>query len=56
MAQITTEKKKLGGALIISTLDNGLTQFRVASFFREILVALIVLALVVVAVLSKRQH
>jgi len=44
----------LVGVLILGILDNGLTQLRVDSYVREILVGLIVIAAVAVASLSKR--
>lgn len=44
----------LVGVLILGVLDNGLTQMRVDSYVREILVGLIVIAAVAVASLSKR--
>ena len=43
------------GVLILGVLDNGMTQLRVDSYVREILVGLIVLAAVAVASLSKRR-
>ena len=42
------------GVLILGVLDNGMTQLRVDSYVREILVGLIVLAAVAIASLSKR--
>ena len=44
----------LVGVLILGVLDNGMTQLRVDSYVREILVGLIVLAAVAIASLSKR--
>ena len=44
----------LVGVLILGVLDNGLTQLRVDSYVREILVGLIVISAVAVASLSKR--
>ena len=46
----------LVGVLILGVLDNGMTQLRVDSYLREILVGLIVLAAVAVASLSKRRQ
>ena len=46
----------LVGVLILGVLDNGMTQLRVDSYVREILVGLIVLAAVAVASLSKRRQ
>lgn len=46
----------LVGVLILGVLDNGLTQLRVDSYVREILVGLIVIAAVAVASLSKRSR
>ena len=46
----------LMGVLILGVLDNGMTQLRVDSYVREILVGLIVLAAVAVASLSKRRQ
>lgn len=46
----------LVGVLILGVLDNGLTQLRVDSYVREILVGLIVIAVVAVASLSKRSR
>ena len=46
----------LVGVLILRVLDNGMTQLRIDSYVREILVGLIVLAAVAVASLSKRRH
>lgn len=46
----------LMGVLILGVLDNGLTQLRVDSYVREILVGLIVIAAVAVASLSKRYR
>ncbi|MEL7215649.1 MAG: ABC transporter permease [Pseudomonadota bacterium] len=45
----------LVGVLILGILDNGLTQMRVDSYVREILVGLIVISAVAVASLSKRR-
>lgn len=45
----------LMGVLILGVLDNGLTQLRVDSYVREILVGLIVIAAVAIASLSKRK-
>ncbi len=45
----------LVGVLMLGIIDNGLTQLRVDSFIREILVGLIVIAAVVVAHVSKRR-
>ncbi len=45
----------LVGVLILGVLDNGMTQLRVDSYVREILVGLIVIAAVAVASLSKRS-
>jgi ribose transport system permease protein len=45
----------LVGVLILGVLDNGMTQLRIDSYVREILVGLIVLAAVAVASLSKRR-
>jgi ribose transport system permease protein len=44
----------LVGVLILGVLDNGLTQLRVDSYVREILVGLIVISAVAIASLSKR--
>ena len=46
----------LVGVLILGVLDNGMTQLRVDSYVREILVGLIVLAAVAVASLSKLRQ
>ena len=46
----------LVGVLILGVLDNGMTQLRVDSYVREILVGLIVLAAVAVASLYKRRQ
>lgn len=46
----------LMGVLILGILDNGLTQLRVDSYVREILVGLIVIAAVAVASISKRNR
>ena len=46
----------LVGVLILGVLDNGMTQLRVDSYVREILVGLIVLAAVAVASLYKRKQ
>ena len=46
----------LVGVLILGVLDNGMTQLRIDSYVREILVGLIVLAAVAVASLSKRRN
>lgn len=45
----------LVGVFMLGIIDNGLTQLRVDSFIREILVGLIVIAAVTVAQLSKKQ-
>lgn len=45
----------LVGVLMLGIIDNGLTQLRVDSFIREILVGLIVIAAVAVAQISKRR-
>tara|TARA_A100001015_G_C15027966_1_gene731529 strand:- start:687 stop:1631 length:945 start_codon:yes stop_codon:yes gene_type:complete len=44
------------GVLILGVLDNGMTQLRVDSYVREIMVGLLVLAAVAVAALSKRER
>jgi len=44
------------GVLMLGILDNGLTQLRVDSYIREVLVGLIVISAVAVASLSKRQR
>lgn len=46
----------LVGVLILGVLDNGMTQLRIDSYVREILVGLIVLGAVAVASVSKRRH
>ena len=46
----------LVGVLILGELDNGMTQLRVDSYVREILVGIIVLAAVAVASLSKLRQ
>ena len=45
----------LVGVLVLGVLDNGLTQLRVDSYVREIMVGLIVIAAVAVAALSRRR-
>ena len=44
------------GVLMLGILDNGLTQLKVDSYVREILVGLIVIAAVAIASLSNRSH
>lgn len=44
------------GVLTLGIVDNGLTQMRVDSYIREILVGLIVIAAVAVSSYSKKQH
>lgn len=44
------------GVLMLGILDNGLTQLKVDSYVREILVGLIVIAAVAIASLSNRRH
>ncbi|MEE2774773.1 MAG: ABC transporter permease [Pseudomonadota bacterium] len=46
----------LVGVLILGVLDNGMTQLRVDSYVREILVGIIVIAAVAIASLSKRSQ
>ena len=46
----------LVGVLMLGVLDNGLTQLRVDSYVREILVGLIVISAVATAAVSKAQH
>lgn len=46
----------LVGVLILGILDNGLTQLRVDSYIREILVGLIVISAVAIATLSKTRQ
>ena len=46
----------LVGVLILGVLDNGMTQLRIDSYVREILVGLIVLGAVAVASVSKSRH
>ena len=43
------------GVLMLGILDNGLTQMKVDSYTREILVGVIVIAAVSVATLSQRR-
>ena len=43
------------GVLMLGVLDNGLTQLRVDSYVREILVGLIVIGAVATAVISRRN-
>jgi ribose transport system permease protein len=45
----------LVGVLMLGVLDNGLTQLRVDSYVREILVGLIVISAVATAAVSKRN-
>lgn len=45
----------LVGVLMLGIIDNGLTQLRVDSFIREILVGMIVIAAVAIAQISKRR-
>ena len=45
----------LVGVLMLGVLDNGLTQLRVDSYVREILVGLIVISAVATAAFSKRS-
>ena len=45
----------LVGVLVLGILDNGLTQMRVDSYVREVLVGMIVIAAVAVATLSQRR-
>ena len=45
----------LVGVLLLGIIDNGLTQLKVDSFIREILVGLIVIAAVAIAQLSKKR-
>ena len=45
----------LVGVLMLGVLDNGLTQHRVDSYIREILVGLIVISAVATAAFSKRN-
>ena len=45
----------LVGVLMLGVLDNGLTQLRVDSYVREILVGLIVISAVATAAFSKRN-
>jgi ribose transport system permease protein len=46
----------LAGVLLLGVLDNGLTQMRVDSYVREMLVGLIVIAAVAAASLSNARH
>ena len=46
----------LVGVVMLGIIDNGLTQLKVDSFIREILVGLIVIAAVVIAQLSKKRR
>ena len=45
----------LVGVLMLGIIDNGLTQLKVDSFIREILVGLIVITAVAIAQLSKKR-
>ena len=44
------------GVLVLGVLDNGMTQMRVDSYVREILVGLIVIAAVAVSSISKANR
>ena len=46
----------LVGVLVLGVLDNGMTQMRVDSYIREILVGLIVIAAVAVSSISKSHR
>jgi len=44
------------GVLILGILDNGLTQMKVDSYIREIMVGLIVIAAVAIASFATKRH
>ena len=46
----------LAGVLVLGVLDNGLTQMRVDSYVREVMVGLIILTSVGVSALSQRRR
>jgi hypothetical protein len=46
----------LGGVLVLGVLDNGLTQMRVDSYLREVMVGLIILTSVGVSALSQKRR